>query len=192
MSTLTQSDLDNTVNVLRDRVGMPHLDLAWANANPDPIQAAKFPNLEASNLGVILEIRRERRVELAFENTQYDDLMRWHAGKLLEAIPEGMYFPGVGDYDMTGDGIPDIRLIPEGQTIPSERERNSLGIPLVYYTIGSFGGNASVYLENGVNGGAMVTDDRTRTFLEPKYYYRPVPNTEVILNPNLKQLFGWE
>lgn len=192
LGTITQSDLDNTVNVLRDRVGMPYLDLAWANANPDPIQAAKFPNLEGANLGVILEIRRERRVELVFENTRYDDLMRWHAGKLLEEIPEGMYFPGVGDYDMTGDDIPDIRLIPEGQTIPSDRERNELGVQLIYYTVGPFGSTAGVYLQNGVSGGVMVTDERTRTFLEPKYYYRPVPNTQVILNPNLRQLFGWE
>ncbi len=192
LGTLTQSDLDNTVNVLRDRVDMPHLNLATANASPDPLQAAKYPNLAGANLGVILEIRRERRVEMAFENTRYDDLMRWHAGKLLEDIPVGMYFPGVGDYDMTGDGIPDIRLIAEGQTIPADREQNSLGIPLVYYTIGTFGSSAGVYLQDGVNGGVMVTDDRARTFMEPKYYYRPVPNTQVVLNPNLRQLFGWE
>ncbi|WP_257670658.1 RagB/SusD family nutrient uptake outer membrane protein [Parapedobacter tibetensis] len=192
LGTLAQGDLDNTVNLLRDRVALPHLNLSWANANPDPVQAANFPNVDGSNSGVILEIRRERRVELAFENTRYDDLMRWHAGKLLEEIPDGMYFPGVGDYDMTGDGIPDIRLIPEGQTIPSERERNELGVPLVYYTIGTFGGGATVFLENGVSGGTMVTDNRERTFLEPKYYYRPIPNTQVVLNPNLKQLFDWE
>ena len=192
LGILTQSDLDNTINKLRDRVGMPHLIFSAANANVDPVLAAKYPNLIGDNRGVILEIRRERRVELAFEDSRYDDLMRWHAGKVLEKIPEGMYFPGVGDYDLTGDEIPDIRLIPEGQTIPSERERNSLGVPLVYYTIGTFGGGAAVFLENGVNGGAMVTDNRERTFLEPKYYYRPVPNTQVVLNPNLKQLFGWE
>lgn len=192
LGTLAQTDLDNTVNLLRDRVAMPHLDLAWANANPDPVEAAKFENVEGPNTGVILEIRRERRVEFAFENMRHDDLMRWHAGKLLEAIPEGMYFPGVGDYDLTGDGIPDVRLIPEGETIPAERERNSLGVQLVYYTIGQIGGGASIYLENGTNGGFLVTDDRERTFIEPKFYYRPIPNTQVVLNPNLYQLFDWE
>jgi len=192
LGTLTQTDLDNTVNVLRNRVDMPHLNMEAANADPDPVLAAKFPNVSAANRGVLLEIRRERRVELAFENTRYDDLMRWHAGKLLEAIPEGMYFDGAGDYDMTGDGVPDIRLIPEGQAIPADRERNVLGVPLVYYTIGTFGGGAGVYLRNGVNGGVMVTDNRARTFVEPKYYYRPVPRTQVVMNPNLRQLFGWK
>jgi len=192
LGILTQGDLDNTVNLLRDRVGMPHVNLTAANADVDPVMAARYPNVTGDNRGCIFEIRRERRVELAFESSRFDDLMRWHAGKLLEEIPEGMYFPGVGDYDMTGDGVPDIRLIPEGQTIPSEREQNALGVPLVYYTIGPFGSTAAVYLQNGTNGGAVVTDDRARTFIEPKYYYRPVPNTEVILNPNLKQLFGWD
>lgn len=73
-------------------------------------------------------------------------------GELLEEIPVSMYFRGVGDYDLTGDDIPDIRLIPEGQTFPSEREQNSLDVPLVYYTIGTFGSGAAVYLQNGVNG----------------------------------------
>ncbi|MFS8617696.1 MAG: RagB/SusD family nutrient uptake outer membrane protein [Solitalea sp.] len=28
--------------------------------------------------------------------------------------------------------------------------------------------------------------------MEPKYYYRPVPQTQIVLNPNLKQFYGWE
>ena len=192
LGTLEQEDLNNTVNLLRNRAGMPDLNLAQANATPDPFLAIKFPDLSGPNKGVLLEIRRERRVEFAFENMRYDDLMRWHAGKLLEKTPEGMYFAGVGDVDMTGDGVPDIRLIPGGQTIPSDREENSLGVTLVYYTAGEFGEDVDVYLENGVNGGTMVTGNAARTFLEPKYYYRPVPQTQVVLNPNLKQVFGWE
>ena len=30
---------------------------------------------------LIIEIRRERRVELCFEDTRYQDLMRWKWGK---------------------------------------------------------------------------------------------------------------
>lgn len=192
LETLTQEDLDHTVNLLRKRAGLPNLNMVQANVDPDPFLAAKYPDLSGANQGVLLEIRRERRIEFAFENFRYDDLMRWHAGKLLENIPEGMYFPGIGDYDLTGDDVPDIRLIPEGQTVPADRERNSLGVPLVYYKAGAFGANVDVYLRNGINGGTLVTGNEPRTFLEPKYYYRPVPQTQKVLNPNLKQLFGWE
>ena len=192
LGTLTQADLNSSINLLRKRVDMPDLMLAEANGNPDPKLKMDFPKVTGTNAGVILEIRRERRVELAFENSRYNDLMRWNAGKLLEKIPEGMYFPSVGNYDLTGDGIPDIKLIPEGQTIPSDREKNSLGVALVYYTIGKFDSTAGVYLSNGSAGGSMVTDVRKRTFIEPMYYYRPIPETQMILNPNLKQPFGWK
>lgn len=192
LGTLTQADLNSSINLLRKRVDMPDLMLAEANGNPDPKLKMDFPKVTGTNAGVILEIRRERRVELAFENSRYNDLMRWNSGKLLEKIPEGMYFPSVGNYDLTGDGIPDIKLIPEGQTIPSDREKNSLGVALVYYTIGKFDSTAGVYLSNGSAGGSMVTDVRKRTFIEPMYYYRPIPETQMILNPNLKQPFGWK
>ena len=194
MGSLTQADLDLSVNLLRKRVAMPNMDMGAANANPDLVQAAKYPDVSGANKGVILEIRRERRVEFALEGYRYDDLMRWHAGKVLEKIPEGMYFPGLGKYDLTGDGVEDIILIDKSLDIPAEgsKEKNSLGIPLVYYKAGSFGDNVTVYLKNGNAGGAIVTENRARTFQDPMYYYRPIPATQIALNPNLKQIFGWQ
>lgn len=191
---LTQEDLDISVNLIRDRAGMPPLDMQKANAGPDPVLTAKYPDVTGTNQGVILEIRRERRVEFALEGYRFDDLMRWHAGKILEKIPEGMYFPGLGKFDLTGDNIPDIILIGKDETIPAadQKEKNSLGEPLVYYKAGSFGENVTVYLRNGTQGGTLVTETTPRQFIEPKYYYRPVPYSQTVLNPNLKQLFGWE
>ncbi len=194
LELLTQGDLDVTVNRLRSRAGMPPLVLAEANANPDQFQAEKYPNAGGANLGALLEIRRERRVELAMEGYRYDDLMRWHAGKLLEQIPQGMYFPGLGKYDMTGDGIEDIILVDKDSTIPvgDDKEKNSLGVMLIYYKAGLITENVDVYLENGAKGGNMVTDTKARSFVEPKYYYRPVPMQQMVLNPNLVQVYGWE
>jgi hypothetical protein len=192
LGTLNQSHLDESVNLIRRRVGMPDLNLAQANASPDPLLQQQFDNIE-SNQGVILEIRRERRVEFAFENSRYDDLMRWKAGKLLTKSPEGMYFPGLGKYDLTGDGVEDIILIDKSVTIPAEdkKEKNSLGVVLTYYRTGVIGADATVYLKNGANGGAIVTENVTRKFEDPKYYYRPIPQQQIVLNSNLKQVFGW-
>ncbi len=196
MGTITQTDLDNTINKLRARAGITSsLDLAWANANADPVQAAKYPGVAGANKGVILEIRRERRVEFACENFRFDDLMRWHAGKELEKIPEGIYFPGLGKYDLTGDGNEDIKLIDKNESIPASgsQETNALGVKLVYYKAGSFGENVTVFLKNGNSGGPIVTDDKARQFIEPKYYYRPVPFSQITLNPKLApQLFNWD
>lgn len=195
LETLVQADLDKSINLLRARAGMPSLSMMVANADVDPLMAGKYPAVAGANKGVILEIRRERRVEFAAEGYRFDDLMRWHAGKALEKIPEGMYFPGLGKYDLTGDGVEDIILISESASIPpaSAQETNSLGVRLVYYKAGNFGENVTVYLKNGQNGGAIVTDNRMRTFIEPQYYYRPIPFNQLTLNPKLApQLFGWE
>ena len=192
LGTLTQQQLDASVNLLRKRAGLPDLNLAQANASPDPLLQQQFDNV-TTNVGVILEIRRERRVEFAFENTRYDDLMRWKSGKLLTKSPEGMFFGGLGKYDLTGDGVDDIILIDRTLTIPAEdqKEKNSLGVKLIYYRTGLIGTDATVYLKNGNAGGAIVTEAVTRNFQEPKYYYRPIPQQQVVLNPNLKQIFGW-
>ncbi|MCI1682704.1 MAG: RagB/SusD family nutrient uptake outer membrane protein [Bacteroides sp.] len=188
LGKLTQTDLDNTVNLLRDRAGMPHLSL---NPVVDPVLQSAFPNIPP----ILLEIRRERRVELAFEGFRFDDLMRWKAGKLLEKIPEGLYFPGLGKYDLTGDGVEDIYLIPSSQSIPADadKEKNSLGEKLIYYKTGSIDDpSATVYLKETTKGD-IVTAKNMGTFEEPKSYYRPVPKHEVELNPSLApQLFGWE
>lgn len=73
--TLTQADLDMTINKLRDRVGMKHMVIA---------------ELAASGLDLRTEIRRERRVELALEGLRYYDILRWKEGKLLAQDSKGM------------------------------------------------------------------------------------------------------
>ena len=71
----TQAIIDNTINKLRDRVGMPHMIIA---------NLVKDPNSDFPALPVLLdEIRRERRVELGSEGFRFDDLHRWHMGTLI-------------------------------------------------------------------------------------------------------------
>jgi|EP01133_Synstelium_polycarpum_P016571 hypothetical protein len=192
MGSLTQQQLDVSVNLIRRRAGLPDLNMGQANASPDALLQRQYTGL-TSNVGVILEIRRERRIEFAFENTRFDDLMRWKAGSLLAKSPEGMYFPGLGKYDLTGDGIEDIILIDAASSIPAEdsKEKNSLGVKLIYYRTGTIGSDATIYLKSLNGGSNIVTESVIRNFVEPQYYYRPIPQSEVVLNPNLKQIFGW-
>jgi hypothetical protein len=76
LGTLTQQDLDMSINKLRDRVGMIHMDLTNIPVDPRYINEGVSP--------LIVEIRRERRVELFMEGFRYDDLRRWKQGKKLE------------------------------------------------------------------------------------------------------------
>ena len=74
LGSLTQGDLDKSINLLRGRVGMPALSI---NPVADPNKA--FPELS----DLINEVRRERRVEMALEGKRFDDLMRWKADHLI-------------------------------------------------------------------------------------------------------------
>jgi hypothetical protein len=76
-----QSVLD-AINQLRDRVDMPHLSTLTPDMDP------KYAAEGISSL--LVEIRRERRVELSFENTRYHDLMRWKKGAYLAKPVLGM------------------------------------------------------------------------------------------------------
>lgn len=190
--TLNQGDIDATINKLRTRVGMPALDLAAANGTPDAYLAGKYPLVTGANKGVILEIRRERRVELACEGFRLDDLYRWKAGSLLAQNPGGMYVPALGGLDVTGDGVADIAILQS-----KEDESPIAGLPadvkekIVKYYLADGG----FILSNGTSGTVMFAKDvaQPRSFVEPKYYYFPIPASQVILsNKKLTQPAGWE
>ena len=96
LGTLDQNDLDMSINLLRDRVGMPHLDMGVAM---DPRYAADGISAE------LVEIRRERRVELFMEGFRYDDLRRWKQGKKLEIKDYGMRWDAANQAAVDPDGI---------------------------------------------------------------------------------------
>lgn len=60
--SITDNDLDISINKLRSRVGMPAITNEFVTSN---------------QLDMKSEIRRERTVELALEGFRYDDLRRW-------------------------------------------------------------------------------------------------------------------
>lgn len=80
LGTISQSDLDRTINVLRDRVGMPHLTTSVGFTDPN------WPNYGYTLAPLLQEIRRERRIELAGEGFRFDDIRRWKAGTLLNNV----------------------------------------------------------------------------------------------------------
>ncbi|KIC94051.1 RagB/SusD family nutrient uptake outer membrane protein [Flavihumibacter solisilvae] len=78
--SISDGDLDRTINVIRSRAGMPALTNAFVSSN---------------NLDMQTEIRRERTVELAFEGFRRDDLRRWKTAEqeLVKSI-RGVKFVG--------------------------------------------------------------------------------------------------
>jgi starch-binding outer membrane protein, SusD/RagB family len=94
LGQITQADLDKSVNLLRERVGMPDMTVNIGFTDPN------WPAWQVPVTPLINEIRRERRIELAAEGFRFDDLRRWKAGKLLENPKTylGARDPGTGEY----------------------------------------------------------------------------------------------
>ena len=82
LGKLTQADLDLSINRLRTRVGMPKMDITKIPIDPRYIADGVSP--------LIIEIRRERRIELFNEGFRYNDLKRWKQGKKLANLTFGI------------------------------------------------------------------------------------------------------
>ena len=184
LGTLTQDDIDISINEIRKRVGMPDLSMDNANANPDRYLSSEetgYSNVTGDNKGVILEIRRERAIELSQEGFRFDDLVRWKAGSCIDQELYGMYFPGPGNYDLTGDDVADVILYANGTSKPEAQA----GVQV--YEIGK-----DIMLTDDNEGYVFYHKNITRTqFSQERDYLYPIPINERSLNPNLTQNPGW-
>lgn len=178
LGTLTQADLDKSINKIRARAGMPNLILADANADPDPLLLQYYPRVTQSEFtGAILEIRRERTIELALEGFRQWDILRWKEGTQLTLAFHGCYFPGPGRYDMDNDGNDDLVLWTGTPETISGGVSKEIGKDII--------------LSNGNSGYIVAYPTINITWNEDRDYLWPIPTSEIVLtggkltqNPN--------
>jgi hypothetical protein len=173
---------NKTVNKLRARVNMP--DFA---PDREADQHLRDMYTEIADNNVLLALRRERRVELAGEGLRLWDIHRWHAGRVfgLDISKQGMYIPSLPYiYDQSGGN--DVSVV---VGIALNEDSRSGAAEDWFYTEDA---GAEFYLENGASGYIRNVGDASRHFDDPKDYYRPIPRRQTVLNPQLKQPYGWE
>ena len=181
LGTLTQADLDKSVCKIRTRAKLPALNLAEANANPDPLMKEYYPHVTESEFtGVILEIRRERTVELVMEGHRPWDMIRWKEGAKMVNTPDawlGCWFPGPGTYDLDHDGTPDVELYTTNPTSSATYK----------YLLGE-----GIVLSEGTKGYITAYSGNTYTWNEDRDYLWPIPVSERELTSGaLTQNPGW-
>lgn len=178
LGTLTQADLDKSINKIRARVNMPVLDMAEANANPCPLMSEYYPNVtKSAYTGVILEIRRERTIELVMEGFRMWDMFRWKEGQQFTKPFYGCYFPGLGEYDMDADGVNDLLLYSD----------NKGGFKGVTMKVGK-----DLVLTDGTSGYIHANHSIPITWNEERDYLWPIPASERVLTGGiLTQNPGW-
>ena len=198
LGTLTQDDLKISIKKIRDRVGMPNIDMLAANANPDPYLCAPetgYRNVTGPNKGVILEIRRERTIELCLEGHRYYDIIRWKEGKMFEQPFLGMYFPGLTQG--SGDNRYDVFDMNDGTVGDTEKvdiciytgKKPSVKNIRKFYKLGE-----EFVLTDGDKGNIICHDieKEPRQWNEDRDYFFPIPTTERSLtNGALTQNPGW-
>lgn len=174
-----QTVIDQTVNVIRARVGMPALDVTKANGAPDAFLSSYYTDkhLDGADKGLILEIRRERTVELVNEGFRLWDMLRWHEGQQLCPASNtlgpgfiGCWFPGLGEYDMNNDGTPDLCIY--AGTKPSTDCENTLDV--------SEGKENT--LSEGTSGYLIQFKDQSYKWEEKDYLY-PIPVKQIQIYP---------
>lgn len=171
---LTADDWNISVAALRQRAG---ITVTTMPTTADPyLKQHYYPDI---NDAVLLEIRRERGIELALEGFRYDDLKRWHHGELLTMPYDGMYVPSLNTLmDLNEDNKMDVAFV---EKIPATK------VPGVYYFLID---KVQFKLSNGASGNLQLFDNLARKYEDKKYFY-PIPFNEITLNPNLKQDPEW-
>lgn len=114
----SQTVIDRTINTIRGRVGMPALQVANVPNDPE-LDAAYSQYCGYTPSALLREIRRERRIEMVAEDTRWDDLVRWKAGRFLNIPVLGMKFVQ-SEYPTLRIGI-DIYLNENGYIEPYQK-----------------------------------------------------------------------
>lgn len=141
LGTITQGDLDISINQLRARVQMPNLVMGLIVADPN----WAFPTLSP----VINEVRRERRIELAVEGFRHDDIWRWAAadeliiGKKPLGAKKAQWanVPGINLYNTNAEGYVEpyknVGAMATGYKFKADRDY-LLPIPLNQITLAGY------------------------------------------------------
>jgi hypothetical protein len=177
LGTLTDADWAKTVGALRSRAGITG-GLATKPATVDTyLQSHYFPDVTDAS---ILEVRRERGIELALEGFRYADLIRWKHGDLLLNTWNGFYVPSLNTLmDLDKDGVADVYFY-QG-TAPANQIKG-----VTYINVSA---NPQI-LSKGTSGELHWLDNIQRGWSDYMYVY-PIPYAALQLNPNLGQNTGW-
>lgn len=182
LGTLTDADWAITVGALRKRAGITG-GLLTKPVIADPyLMTTYFPAISDP---VLLEIRRERGIELALEGFRFYDLIRWKRGELMEMEWNGIYVPALDiPLDLNGDGTPDVAFY---KTLPSNRPA---GVTYINVSETINGVPNSQRLSNDTFGEVTWLNNIGKKWADKNYYY-PIPEPDRTVNPNLGQNPGW-
>ncbi len=184
LGTLTDAEWALTVGALRKRAGITGGLTAKPTVVDPYLQTTYFPGISDPT---ILEVRRERGIELSIEGFRFYDIIRWKRGELMTMPWNGMYVPALNTpMDLNEDGVPDVYFYKT--TLPPPPRPTTITYIDVAATVG--GQPNAQRLANDNSGEIIWLATIPRKWEEKKYYY-PIPEPDRTVNPALTQNPGW-
>lgn len=182
LGEMSDADWAGTIGLLRRRAGIT----GGLDSKPTTIdsylRSAYFPGIDDP---AILEVRRERGIELALEGHRFYDVVRWRRGELFKETWQGMYVPALNTaYDLNSDGKNDVAFVTSNPANPET------GVMYVNVASTVNGQTNNMILENG-NSGEIIWMRTIPRIWEDRMYLYPIPENDYIMNPNLGQNPNW-
>ena len=183
LGTLTDADWALTIGKLRTRAGITGGLTTKPTVVDTYLQTNYFPGITDP---VILEIRRDRGIELCMEGFRFYDLIRWKRGQLFAMEWNGMYVPAlVTPLDLNEDGVLDVAFYQGTKPSPAVS-----GVTYIDVS-NTVGGKPNAQkLKNGTSGELTWLNTIPRVWADKNYYY-PIPEADRLMNTNLVQNPGW-
>lgn len=176
LGEMDDADWAATVGALRSRAGITGGTETLPTVVDTYLQETYFPDI---NDPILLEVRRERGIELVLEGFRFYDIVRWARGELMEMPWVGIYIPELDEHlDLNVDGEPDV-YFHQGEP-PSDQQGG-----VVYIDLSGEGFDLTEDME------LIWREDIPRTWDDKRYLY-PIPEGDLQTNPNLGQNPGWQ
>lgn len=195
LNNITDDDWKNTIGILRRRAGIT------GGLDKKPIlidsyfQQKYFPNITNPT---ILEIRRERSIELLLEGFRFDDLLRWKCGNLLTMSWSGINIPNINQaLDMDNNGTPDVIYYTNKENLENAKSKidwNKYKSSCSCVQISTDTKSTILQAKKNSKGYYLcwlTQDDNKKVFGEKQYFY-PIPSLVMEKNKNIIQNKGWE
>jgi hypothetical protein len=184
LGEMTEDIWNETIGALRERAGVTNIYPESADYVEDSFLNSYYNDgVNSETLSnIILEIRRERAVELVMEDgLRNDDLMRWNEGYKIAERYNNQGWRGIY---LTADQVSNgFTINGIAHTVSFKKAGNATN-----YLISNTGADNTWSLTEGTYGYlvynyALEWDD--------KMYVNPIPATALSENPNLGQNYGW-
>jgi len=183
LGSLSDAEWNETIGALRRRAGITANTSSKPTVADPYLKAEFFPGISDP---AILEVRRERGIELALEGFRFYDLVRWKSGALIEKTWNGMYIPALNTpLDLNGDGVVDVAFY---KTLPNSQVK---GVTYLNVSENIGGRENSMLLSEGEKGEITWLKNMPRVWND-KFYLYPIPENDRLMNPKLGQNPGWQ